>query len=731
MPNTPWKSVINSVINGTDVSGEVLNPILASYTARTQYLYEKFLELDNKSVLIAFDQPVTDTFVKKYSIVFFDAEQNGLKLAKAAVAESFRGTLFKAANSSYAIGIVKDDVPSGPVKKVGVWLQGLITTAEAAGYELLTQMLDDNDANQNVTSGPLFLSNTQPGKLTFEPGGMAIFIGYAKNKNEIFLNPTFDAVNDIFYTFRFSLLDRPAGVPVLSGSSWAVGSVDLSRVGWVPADSVLAKKPTSPTEAVGSLFYYNIPDDASIDADDGLSVHEKKVAKNLRNNFPPNPTTFSMLTVNGVIQQLREEGETDGIYFINESGIWWYDASNGKQPWSTDLVTSLRFKANASSKTITLVNASGSANLVCPFKIGTPIKFFTNDPVGSPLPPTLDSITTYYVKTLNVDTFQFQVTTNPNTVAGSIVDITLDPLAAGRTVYVQWSPSAWKVGKGNISLRPRMSLLYVKLNPDYRLATVTSLRPFNKLGINDSSKSIGFFDVESDDIPSKVGDLLLRYNLPVADPIAESPVTEQAIKNIVYDEPSGELLVYTSPVVTSISGSGGIKVVKNTSGAHVISSSPSSIPTLVTGVEPENSRLEFIGLNSFLTFDYDRLPCGFVGKILLPDTVLNFPLAIKLIALGKDPIVGSRTKVNLRFEYSVMAPSALLTTTTLVNTYTHVFPNNYIQNTNLTIAPPAFTIPADKLITNGIVNFRIQRPRTVASDDYKGFAVIAAYWSIG
>lgn len=58
MPTTPWIPAVTKIKDGQDVSAASVNPIFAQHTQRAQHLYEKFNEFNNKSVLIAYEQPI-------------------------------------------------------------------------------------------------------------------------------------------------------------------------------------------------------------------------------------------------------------------------------------------------------------------------------------------------------------------------------------------------------------------------------------------------------------------------------------------------------------------------------------------------------------------------------------------------------------------------------------------------------------------------------------------------
>lgn len=651
MPSTSWIPVVSNIADGDSVSSEVVNPIFNSYTARTQHLLEKINELEDKSSLIAQLQTVaTASGVSDYSVVYFDPITNnnkGLKLSKVAVAYDEDIKQFKASNSTFTFGIVKS--VSGD--KATVWLQGLIKSTG-----LLVQLLDATTANTSVAGGPLYLSNITPGKLTTAPTGLSIYVGYALGPDEILLNPSFDIVNDFFLTYRFPILDRPAGSPqfATSSSSWAFNSVDATKVGWIPAANAPISAPNYPTFSAGSVFFYNLPNDVAIDADSSLSIDEKLSSKQLRKFFPPSARGVTMLFVNGQMQLARESGvldnvlpnscpsgnKYDGLYYVDNTGLWWYSNKEDKQPWAKDIQSGF---------------------------------------------------------------------STPN----------------------QWSVNDWCAWKGSATYRPRMTLVFTTLNPSLKQNVVTSLKPYFKTSVNDSSKAIQLLD--SADQQAITGDLFIRYKLPVTGASAPPTPAAVAIKNVEYNEVSGDLQVQRTPVISSIVGVGGIKATTNTeTGECTLLSGPFTGPVLINSIEPENARLELTGLNTYLTFGYNNLPCGLLGKILLPSNLPNASIKISFVIIGKA-LVSGKPKLKLNFQYNVMPIGGLLSQgVTTMPTRVYEFPTAqmYTPFTAVTHSNLTFEILNSELSPGGILNFRLQRPKIVDQDEYlNDVAVVAAYWS--
>lgn len=715
MPTTPWVPIVRNIVDGTDkVSSEVLNPILKSYTDRTQHLYEKFNDLEDKSVIIAFDQRVTGASVAQYSVVYYDFESvtPGLVLAKPAFATSTYATQFKAANSAFVFGIVKSPVPGSGDKIVDVYLQGLI---QVTG--IVTALLDSSSDNTGFVGGPLYLSSKEAGKLTSVPGGQAIYAGYAKNLNEIYFNPAYESFNDFFLSFKYALLDRPAGTPSLSGTTWSITGGDLTRVGWIPANfngTITSRQPDNAKYGVPA-FFYNLPDtDATIDADDGLTAAEKADAKALRKSLPPSPINFTFLSVNGVIQEAKEDTSTLGVYVVNEYGIWWYSNQADLQPWAKDLDRSIALtpaSINTGTSTITL-NDHGWEN-------GDTLTFFIVSGSGASLPTGITEGPSYTVTNATQNTFQLS-------------GVTLSTTGAG-TFYITWKPEAWIKFRGTDYLRARMMLQFTKINPDYKSSVVTSLRPDATSG-----KSVKFINSAGDE--AATGDLSLKFDLNRT--VIDTTPGPTAIKDVDYNTSTGDLEVKTTPIVSSVVGLGLAKATTNpVTGQVSITVENTNLSNLVTSLEVEQARLEYVGLHSYLTMDYSLLPAGFIGKFLLPAQLPDANLQFKIILIGKSSIselsASTKTKLKFQFSYAITKPNTVLTSTVAeLKTFTVDLGTGYIKNTCVVFTPVEFVIPRSALVEGGVVNFRLTRVKPsggdVTSNFYDGnMSVVGTYWNLG
>lgn len=321
---TPWVPTPKTLSNGEDVSAEVLNPVLQQHTNRAQYLKEQIEAIANKSVLIAFDQAVVDGSIVAGNIVAFKPVGSVQKLSLAKLDYDTHGveTSFSPNNSSYVFGITKEVKQIGNSYSADVYLHGLVTLPNTQSLIV---------TGETLRTGPYFLSRKEPGKLTSDPSGIAVFVGFAKNSTEFYLNPQTDLLNQLFLNYRFLLLDRhisnaaPVNGVILTDNN-------LTKVGWTSASSAGCTPPT------GAVYFYNIPSDLAIDTDVTLSASERLEAKLLRKAMPFYPASFNILNINCCIQLYKTEGDSStraGKYSINQDGIWWYDnSSSSAVPWS-------------------------------------------------------------------------------------------------------------------------------------------------------------------------------------------------------------------------------------------------------------------------------------------------------------------------------------------------------------------------------------------------------------
>lgn len=720
-----WTSVVSQIQDATPVSAATINPPITALTTRTQYLYDRLNASSDEAALIALNQPVVEQAVGQHSVVYFDGESTipGLKLCSPRIASLANHPFFRGANSAYVFGIVKDFSSD---TTADVCLQGILSAPA-----LLTNLLDNPEEYPTFTSGPLFLSSIEDGKLTPYPSGLAIFVAYALSKTEVYINPNQESLSELFWSFRYNLLDRPAG-EVTAG--WTMETADPKKVGWITATEKLSTDELRLLFPTGTLpkYYYQLPDPATVGIDNlELSAGEQAAAINLRLALPARPNAFSFLTVNGVVYSPRTADDDRSSYAINDVGIWWFadiydDHSDGEfdQPWATDLATSLKCTVSSSTH-IALTDAEGQAitglDHAPGLVVGTVVRFFAG--TGGVIPTEINDSTNYYVESVADGYF-----TISDSNGGSPIS-----LSAGTAPwYLKWQPSFWSFAKGSTCSRPWMNLQFVKLNPDVRQSVVTSLQTDQTV----ATPAIQITGLNTT-TPAATGDLQLKLELPVSETWTGSTVAAgTAIKGLRYNSTLESLEFSTGKVVSELRNGVGVQIAETSTGAGIYTiSSTNAYASSITELEPEQARLEYYGLNSFLTLDWSTTPNGFVGKFILPDnltTSVGNSLNINLVLFGKTSSA-TAAKLLFKYEYAVAKLGTALVSSVISNpALVYTMPASYAQYVPFETTANTFTIPASSLAGKATVNFRIHRLKpTNTSGYYTGvIGVSGVYWTL-
>lgn len=744
MPITPWLPYVNLVADGQDVSAEVVNPILAQYTQRDQYLFEKFQDLTNTGVLIAPNLPILPSSiadVRKNLVVFYDQEgaspdtTEGISPALVSFANSsIFSSAYTPGNSSYATGIVKD--VSGT--NADVYLMGLINldvNIDDPDYGLIQSDQIDEDAP--FVPAPYYLSRTEAGKITSNPGGVSIYIGYALNRTTFLLAPNVSEFNQFFTTYKFNILDRPSGEPSLSDGIWSISGVSevsgdggIDHVGWVPVAS-LADGPLAGLIPDGSTFFYNLPNATLINADTAIDdtgqfrLEQVELAASL----PPNPTNVTLLTVNGIIQASRDN-DPEGIYVVNAAGIWWFSNADGLQPWSSDIPSNVTVTFDHTANHVIVPNGA--------FVVGDRLRFET----ANTMPTGLTVATDYYVLSQSISSPN-QLITVSTSVGGSVQ--TFSSNGSGTISISQLY--IWKFANGTDEYRPRISLQFLKFNPSLSESLVTSLRKYNT-----SSNAISFYTLDKS-AQAISGDLLVRLLLNMT---AGTPLTSSAtaIGDFTYDETTGLITKVTTPIVSQLIPGSNISITPTTiggvitPGSFIISTSTSAQTGRISDVEPNAAELIYVGLNSYLKMPpYTTLPSSFIAKILLASSVPDADMTLVLLLMGDANLTlnNANNVVTFSFSYAVSTTGSILNSTISPTILTFNIPNTVsaytattcfklggVTNAQYAINIPALRIPSSAF-TGGDCNINFQIARTdPGANSYTGnIGILDMYWKIG
>lgn len=329
MSVTPWLPTVTRISDGDAIDQTTLNTPIDQLIQRDQHLYDKFAELANKSVLITTSQPIhpKSTFtVGELCMAYYKSDADGVGLAKGTTGftSSSTSSMFTPNNSNYSFGLVKAVDPTA--KTADLYIEGLCELSVALNDSSLGLIQKDaNGAVETFAVGPYYLSSKSPGKITRNPSGVPVYVGYALSTTKFVLHTNVDEFSQFFINYRFHILDRVAGYPVLS-TTWSILGTDTTKLGWIPADY------GAPS---GAKFRYNIPSTDNLSADATLTDAERTEASELAKNLPPVPANFNQLYVDGLLQRYTDIYDTAGLYSVNEYGLWWHSNTAGQQPWST------------------------------------------------------------------------------------------------------------------------------------------------------------------------------------------------------------------------------------------------------------------------------------------------------------------------------------------------------------------------------------------------------------
>ena len=256
---TPWLPTVRRIKDGEPVDQETVNVPIDQLTQREQHLYEKFEELNGKSVLISFGQPIyqdpdNSIDMGEISVVYYkkDLISEGLTKGTTGFSSSSSSSMFTPNDSNYSFGILKTVYPH--TQKADVFIEGLCEfqkDIDDPDYGLIQSI---NGTVEEFKVGPYFLSPKTPGKITRDPSGIPVYLGYAISKRKFLLHTNVDEFSQFFINYRYHVLDRVAGKPSKSGEDiWTIENPDETKLGWVPATFPGVAIPT------GAKFFYNIP----------------------------------------------------------------------------------------------------------------------------------------------------------------------------------------------------------------------------------------------------------------------------------------------------------------------------------------------------------------------------------------------------------------------------------------------------------------------------------------
>ena len=299
---------------------------------------------------------------------------------------------------------------------------------------------------------------------------------------------------------------------------------------------------------------------------------------------------------------------------------------------------------------------------------------------------------------------------------------------------IWWYGVAANIGPG---IEP-ITLQISKLNPDLQFSAVTSLEPDNEDG---SDKVLTLINPLSKAIKS-VGDLQINFNLIILDEALQLSSELKVISALRYD--LGNLKIQKTPVISKIESSTiGVETNLVTGVCTLTDASQGGLSGTISSLEPENARLEYLGLNSYLALPNPSIGyvSGFIGKFHIPRTTSSLNgLTLKLVVSYIGSTSSAATNVPFSCSYAVSKLEDILTDVSIAVPITlssslslsgAVANASYVAKTlkKKTI----FTIPGTQLASNAIVNFRLQRTGgSTIADSYTGeLGVVDVYWTFG
>ena len=362
MSVTPWLPTVTRINDGDSIDQGTLNTPIDQLTQRDQHLYDKFAQMANKSVLVVTDQPIHPkaTFTPgELSLAYYkkDSDGEGLDKGKTGFSSSSSSTMFTPSISNYTFGLVKSVNTSQ--KTTDLFIEGLCDL-DVPLNDATLGLIQKNASGtvEDFAVGPYYLSNKSPGKITNNPSGIPVYVGYAISTTKFLLHTNVDEFSQFFINYRYHILDRVAGVPSFSNGLWTISSVDLNALGWVPATGNMPDV---------ALFRYNIPSADILNSDGNTTSIEEQEALELAKNLPPLPANFNQLYADGLLIRYKDFYDTGGKYSIDAYGIWWYSNKINEVPWSQSYPLTSNAPANWTAIKTTLNNNNSRKNVFLSF----------------------------------------------------------------------------------------------------------------------------------------------------------------------------------------------------------------------------------------------------------------------------------------------------------------------------------------------------------------------------
>jgi hypothetical protein len=738
MSVTSWVPTVTRINDGDIIDQALLNTPIDQLTQRDQHLYDKFAQLANKSVLVVTDQPIHPkaSFTSgELALAYYRSDSFGQGLDKGITGFSSSATssMFTPNVSNYSFGMVK--AVNALKNTADLFIEGLCELDVPLDDSTLGLIQKDaNGVVETFAVGPYYLSSKSPGKITNNPSGIPVYVGYAISTTKFILHTNVDEFSQFFINYRYHVLDRVAGTPTYTAGSTFTGTISAAT----PANPVSVL--TITVIGTGSLTLgagltgTNVLPNTTVLA--RLSGTQGAVGSTYSLSVP-HSSAVSATNITGTGTWAISGATTNALGWVPATGtfpagaMFRYNIPSAATMLNSDTFTTTAEQQEAAELSKNLPPLPANFNQL--YSNGTLLRYYDEyDTAGR---YSIDSygIWWYSNKQNEVPWSQSYPTTN-NT------------------------PSHWVSIKNSISpsARNNLFLSFSKFNPALRTQLVSSLSPLTTSVSN-------FIKLYSKDNPSQqavTGDLLIDIDAPVTQvgfsattlqALTDYPTTSsatytagRAVAALAYSKTDGAFKAVVTPVVSKLLGTKGISVADQGQGVWQVSYLSEGAVGLVDSIEPVNARLEFRGLSSYI-----KLPptyttsYGFIGKIVLPQGYFTGKdLNIVFHLFGSSSVVsGGNGNVSFSFEYSTVSAANgafPVATNTLVGstatgpvttTFSMVSSGAYTAYTSIKVAP-SLTIPGSVVSEDSIVNFKITRVAPSSSAYTGDIGVLATYWNI-
>jgi len=798
MSITPWLPTVRKIRDGETVEQATVNVPIEQLTQREQHLYEKFEELLGKSVLTSFNQPIhpKEALVSdELNLVYFKSDTDGVGLARGVTgfSSSTTSSMFTPNNSNYTFGLLKRIYTQ--TMTADVYTEGLCELSVNID-DPIRGLLQKNSANQAETFevGPYYLSNKSPGKITKDPSGIPVYVGYAISKRQFLLHTNVDEFSQFFINYRYHILDRVAGYPRLSDGTWTISSQkylagDASPVSssqTVTASNITTRYVGHPaTDSRGRIdkdTYTATVTTGGTLADVRFSVQSAASAFSLRTAVPlssGNILNLDLADDNLVKLDLTGStsfsiGDTATLSVYNHTvRLGWIQAADAGVAAPAGAV----FYYNIPNTSILVEDTGLDYTLVpVPGAAARRVNFELDEAneLRKYLPPVPANFIQLY---LNGELVRYNdAYDGTGTYSLNEYGLWWHADADGEQ---PWSPDyphdpaspaaldSWRTTikpTTTAGSRKRIFASFAKFNPALRTQLVSSLSALN-LQSNRAANFIKFYNIDgSTYTPGHTGDVFVDVDpqfiasgytaIPFEYPaeLTSTYTANRAIAALTYSKPDGAFKAVVTPVVAKVLGVGGISATEqqDNPGVWEIGYLSQGLTGQLDSIELINARLEFRELTSFIKLPApSSTPYGIIGKIVLPRGYANNKkMNIVFHLFGDSSLDNATARRNVAFQFQYSAVSAvngelptnynlvdLTKRTPAVNPVEFALQPSgatYAGYTAIKLTHPMLSIPAEFISADCVVNFKILRVGTAnLNNSYAGnIGLLATYWEM-